>query len=55
MNAGLQRLRAEIAEVKAAGPFSKLEPAERALDSALACIESLEQRITKREKEKSDD
>lgn len=45
----LENLRLLIAEVKAAGPFGKLEPAERALDAAVACIVSLDQRISKLE------
>ena len=45
----LQKLRAEIAEVKSAHPFKKAAVAERALDAAVECIAALDQRILKLE------
>lgn len=45
----LETLRSELAQVKSANPLMKAAPAERALDAALACLVSIDQRLSQLE------
>lgn len=49
MNTALETLRREVATVKAASPFAKAAPAERALDAVVACFAGIDRRLTQLE------